>query len=1327
MQTSENPNSGLIPAGMATPHYKELLQQCVHCGLCLESCPTYFLFGTEMDSPRGRIELMKAASEGRIDRESFRTVFYEHITLCLECRACETACPSGVQYGKLVEEARIAVEQEKPPAGVEGALKRIGLERLMPDLSTFKRFAGLFRLYQRTGLERLVRKINLLPWRLQGMADLLPPISSSGLQAGGVYPAQGQKRGTVAFFTGCVQEAFLGRINAATVRVLQRNGFEVHVPATQTCCGAAQWHTGDHTLAVSLARKNIDAFLDEPFDAVINNAGGCGLTLQEYPDLLREDPDYAEKARRFAEKVIDFSQFLQQNSIEPPTGRLAVRAVYSDSCHLRHGQKVVTEPRALLQSIPGLELVEMKNPDRCCGSAGIYNMLIPEPANALLEAKMADIAATQARLVVSSNTGCHMQLVMGARRSGRDLHVMHIAEVLDYAYRAESRWLQTPVKAPRPLKNPRPAPQRWLAWLDQRKKRRTQSRRFSDLRAQLEAGQLLEDPIEIITYERDAANDRGAADAVVFPYNTNDVQATIRWCSQTHTPVIARGAGSGLAGNAVAEHGGVILEFSQMKAVKRLDAVQRTVTVEPGVITQALDDLVRPLGLTYPPDPASGKVSTLGGNISLNSGGPHCFKYGVTSNYVLGLEMVLANGERLSLGGEALDLPGYDLVGLLTGSEGMLGVVTEATLALKPRPPAVKTMMAAFDSLEQAGDAVSAIIARGLMPATLELMDQRMMRAVEDFVGAGLPADSAAALILETDGYAQSVGPQMDEIITVLQECGVQKMQIAADEAQRERIWYARKSSAGAVARMAPGEYTVDATVPRSKMAQAIREINRILKQAELEACILGHAGDGNLHPMILIHDPQDAALMARIERAGAAISQYCVEIGGSITGEHGVGIEKRAFMPFMFNRDELAAMQEIKDLFDPQNLLNPGKVFPPLEHEASEEETWEEIGSLEPRTATEAAHAIQQARANKQALHIQPGKPHHEGGNGNQPEAGGIAKVKILSSANLVGMHEYRPEDLYFTAGAGMKLEDARTTLAADQMMLPLVSPWPGCTLGGLAASNFNAPLRMRYGGLRDLVLAMTVVLPDGRTLRLGRPVVKNVAGYDLVKLFIGSYGSLGLITDLTLKIFPQPRQRLSRIATVKDLQSGLSLGKKLGGLLTASAVLLAKGTVSEMTAPYSLIYTLEGYPEDVQAEDEIVRAELEKAGVHWRTIEQTGSQVWADWLGSVQPTENSYRIGIPPGQLPNLLDQLESLQEGQWMVDVSSSLLFSRGSKLSDAVRNEILKRNGYAVLLQPAGLETGGNERWLHQADTLELMSRIKKHWDPDGLFNPGAFIV
>src|SRR5919106_4007107 len=404
------------------------LYQCVHCGLCLNQCPTYQALRLEPESPRGRIHLARAAAEGRLDlTEGFK----EHIYLCLLCRACETACPSGVQYGRIAETAREVLGP--PGSSFARAVLGFTFTQLLPHPKRLKMLARLLRLYQRTGLQRFIRA--LLPKKLREMDLMLPAIPDRFFEPGQeVFPSSGQRRAKVAMLNGCVMPLLFGDVNQATVRVLQRNGCDVVFPLNQICCGALNVHNGETTAAKIMARRNIDAFMDAGVDAVIVNAAGCGAAMKEYGHLLRDDPIYAEKAKRFSPIVKDAAQFLGDLGLVAKLAPLKMTVTYQDPCHLAHGQRVRSQPRNLLKAIPGLQFKEMDGSDRCCGSAGIYNITHPGMSQELLKEKMQAVAATSAEAIVAPNPGCMLQLRYGAQRYGPNVKVYHLMDLLDRAY-----------------------------------------------------------------------------------------------------------------------------------------------------------------------------------------------------------------------------------------------------------------------------------------------------------------------------------------------------------------------------------------------------------------------------------------------------------------------------------------------------------------------------------------------------------------------------------------------------------------------------------------------------------------------------------------------------------------------------------------------------------------------------------------------------------------------------------------------------------------------------------------------------------------------------
>jgi len=441
-------------------------------------------------------------------------------------------------------------------------------------------------------------------------------------------------------------------------------------------------------------------------------------------------------------------------------------------------------------------------------------------------------------------------------------------------------------------------------------------------------GHVLSSEMDLVLYGYDASLAKGRPDAVVLPGSTEEVSRITALAFQNGIPVIARGSGTNLSGGTVPVRGGIVIHFSRMNRILEIDLPNRTATVEPGVITLDLQERLLRQGFIYAPDPASQKVSTLGGNFGENSGGPHCLKYGVTTNHVLGAEVVLHDGTVIWTGGKSQDQPGYDLTGLLVGSEGTLGLVTKMILRIMPAPEAVKTMLAIYDSIEDASNTVSAIIAEGIVPASLEMMDRVVMRAVEDSVHAGYPLDAAAVLIIELDGMADGMDRQAEKIQEICRRHGVREIRAAKDDAERARLWAGRKGAFGAVSRLRPNYMVCDGTVPRTRLPEVLK---RVIETGEKYGVPIGnvfHAGDGNLHPLILFDERNEEELQ-RVLGATSEILRICADAGGTISGEHGIGIEKLKEMSFIFSERDLEIMRGLKRAFDPRDILNPGKVLP--------------------------------------------------------------------------------------------------------------------------------------------------------------------------------------------------------------------------------------------------------------------------------------------------------------------------------------------------------------------------------------------------------------
>jgi glycolate dehydrogenase FAD-linked subunit len=453
------------------------------------------------------------------------------------------------------------------------------------------------------------------------------------------------------------------------------------------------------------------------------------------------------------------------------------------------------------------------------------------------------------------------------------------------------------------------------------------------LRRELEtivgAGGVLSDPEELLVYESDGLTlFRALADFIVFPTSAEQVAAVVRLANRESLPFVARGAGTGLAGGCLPAEGGLVISMMRMNRVLEVDYDNQLAVVEPGLVNLHLSHAVGPRGFYYAPDPSSQQACTIGGNIATNSGGPHTLKYGVTVNHVLGLEVVLPDGEIVWLGGKTRDPLGYDLAGVFVGSEGTFGIATKIVVRILKKPQAVKTVLAVFDRIEQASVAVSAIIAAGLVPAAVEMIDQLTIQAVEDAFGCGYPRDAAAALLIELDGLAVGMPAQAERIVAACREAGAREVRAAADEAERQLLWKGRKSAFGAYGRVSPAYMVMDGVIPRTKLPYVLSRVNEIVAAHGLRVGNVFHAGDGNLHPNIL-YDPRKPGEEARVVAAGAEIMKVCAGVGGSISGEHGIGLEKADFMPFIFSAADLALMQRLKDAFNPRGLCNPGKIFP--------------------------------------------------------------------------------------------------------------------------------------------------------------------------------------------------------------------------------------------------------------------------------------------------------------------------------------------------------------------------------------------------------------
>ncbi len=613
-------------------------------------------------------------------------------------------------------------------------------------------------------------------------------------------------------------------------------------------------------------------------------------------------------------------------------------------------------------------------------------------------------------------------------------------------------------------------------------------------------GRVLTREADLLAYAYDGSLQRERPEAVVLARDAAQVQAAVRWCLDNRVPYLARGAGTNLAGSCVPLRGGVVISTAAMNRVLTVDTRERTALVEPGVVNLKLQERLGPRGLFYAPDPASYRVCTLGGNVGENAGGPRCLKYGVTTNHVRALEAVMPDGslERFSR-----EDAGPELLSLLVGSEGTLGTVTKILVDLMPVPEGILTLLAAFPSIEAAMACVGAIISSGTMPRVLEAMDRLTVESIEAFAPAGYPR-AEAVLLIELEGPAGEPASrrELDKVSGLCRAHGVTEFRSAKDSAERDRLWEGRRAAYAALARLAPNVMVEDGVVPRSRLAEAAVRARAAAAAHGARMGLLFHAGDGNLHPN-MIFDERDAEQTGRVQRAGREILRACVELGGSLSGEHGIGLEKRKAMTWLFPEETLGLFSRIKRSIDPEGLANPDKVIP-LPGERMEE------GLLRPpRPFSDPARSLIDAVRERAAR----GRPFAVFGSRSKVPAEVLAAEgpEALTTRPLSSILRLEREDLVVSVECGIRMSDLKAKLEPEGFYVPL--PLAVGTLGGMLAVR-------PWPGARDAILGMRVLLADGSTAELGGSVVKNVAGYDVPRLLLGSWGSLAVMLDVTLKL---------------------------------------------------------------------------------------------------------------------------------------------------------------------------------------------------------------
>ncbi len=631
------------------------------------------------------------------------------------------------------------------------------------------------------------------------------------------------------------------------------------------------------------------------------------------------------------------------------------------------------------------------------------------------------------------------------------------------------------------------------------------------LREALGAEAVVHDRDQLLAYSYDATGERHWPDLVVLPTGIDDVRTVLEICHRYHVPVIGRGASTNLSGGTTPLVGGVVVAFTRMNQILEIDTHRRWVRVQPGLVNLDLGEALGLEGLFYAPDPSSHRISTIGGNIAENAGGPHCVKYGVTTHHVLGLTVALADGSIVTLPPVGDTTWGIDVATPYIGAEGTLGLVVEAILAIQPKPDVVQTVLASFARLSDAVRTVSRVVAANVKPSALELLDRESIRIVEALVHAGYPLDADGVLLIELDGSAQEVAKAVQAVSQICRGEGALAFDVAKDAAQAEQLWRGRRAHYGAAARLAPHLWVQDVTVPRPQLLEMMNRILGIAEKQHLVIVTVAHAGDGNLHPSIP-YDPSDTDQVRRMKVADRAILEACVDLGGSITGEHGIGIDKAEHLPLMYTPWELDVLEGIKAAFDPMGVMNPLKALWPAGALPNDQPPPTER-PLKVASEEELQEAMRWSRAHSEPLSIR--------GQGRRSGSEPVTHW-VLSMQGFDQIHDLDLDNGTVEVGAGLAAGTLARVLAASGMEVPGLAPFMDDTVGGLVASN--APVwRPGHGhGWRDWLLQASWVDAQGRLLRFGTKTMKNVAGYDVSKLLVGSAGRLGAITRLTLRMRP-------------------------------------------------------------------------------------------------------------------------------------------------------------------------------------------------------------
>jgi glycolate oxidase subunit GlcD len=838
-------------------------------------------------------------------------------------------------------------------------------------------------------------------------------------------------------------------------------------------------------------------------------------------------------------------------------------------------------------------------------------------------------------------------------------------------------------------------------------------------------------------YAYDASLARGQPGVVVFPSDTRDASMIVSAANRAGISFVPRGFGTNLSGGTVLPSGGLVICLSRFNRILGIYPQSRHAVVQPGVTNLELQNALAPLGFFYAPDPASQKVATLGGNVGENSGGPRCLKYGVTTNHVLGMEMILPDGDIIRTGGAALDPPGYDLRGAIIGSEGTLSIVTELTVRILPFPASIITMLAIYNDIADAAHSVSDIITAGMVPTTLEMMDAPIIKAVEDSYACGYPRDAAAVLIIEVEGPQTGLREQAQQINDICMRNGCRSVREAKDSAERNRLWEGRRGAFGAVARLAPNYLVNDCTVPRTKLPQALATVAEITKKYRFPHGNVFHAGDGNLHPLIFF-DSRDADQLTRVKKAGWEIMEACVAFGGTISGEHGIGMEKMDAMRLVFSEEDFEVQRSLKRAFDPDDRLNPGKVIP----KASTTDKTDDLQGGRPDVPPPdayAVHAAEQELLEKIRATISAKQPISPLGCGTSSTFGNLTDPGTLPlhADGLDDVIEFDPPNQVVTVGAGMTLQALQDQLRTNGQWLPLrpTMSLQKHSIGGVVALAACGPERLVYGAPRDLLLGLRFISGKGHVISTGGRVVKNVAGYDMTRLVAGSAGTLGFITRTTLRVSMIPESCLA-VSADGDLTACATMATTLitSNLIPTFVVATASGNGNGHPmgdhADWRLHVGFEGFAATVRDQANYCGEQCEAAGL--QNINQQDYDVYAGnfsrHMDGLDQQTFILRADLPLSNVAEFIKSADShLLQSNVMLDLGCGRVLGGLDQISDADWSQLVRqvdRYGGHVLLEKATLEfKQRHDIFGLKRSYWQVMHRVKTALDPDLIFAPG----